>query len=159
MMFVVVGEWWVIWVMWEGLDVDCGDVRCLLCGWYVCVLFIAGDLWDAGMLLLVGWGRSSSSCDVRGVLEYISYGEMWLCSALCVWVSAGGHLAPPAFVLQNLLSVVHLCVSRRASWSCDCEMSGRFSPGRVGVGAPPSPLEKRPTMAPDSPAPWGSCEW
>ncbi len=109
------------------------------------------------MLFLDGWGKSFSSCVVRGVLEFISYGEMWLCSALCVWVSAGGHLAPPAFVLQILLSAVLLCVSRRASCSCDCEMSGRSSPGRVGVGAPPLPLGKRPIMVPDSLASWGSC--
>ena len=159
MMFVVVGEWWVIWAMWEGLYVDCGDVRCLLCGWYVCVLIIAGGLWDAVMLFLSGWGESSSSCVVRGVLESISYGEIWLCSALCVWVSADGHLAPPAFVLQNLLPVVHLCVPRRASWSCDCEMFGRFSPGRVWVGVPPPPLGKRPIMVSGSLASWGSTGW
>ena len=97
-------------------------------GWYVCVSITAGGLWGDVVMLLYSWGKLSSSCVAIGFLESIPCGEVWLCAALCVWVGAGGHLAPPAFTLQCLLSVALLCVPRRAPWSWDREFVSDWFP-------------------------------
>ena len=73
---------------------------------------IVWGLWDAVVMNLWGWGELSSS-RVAGIsLVSISCGELPLCCVACVWMGAGGHLAPPVCGLQTLLFVACLCEPR-----------------------------------------------